>query len=564
MLTTDRRRTTRDERGLSLAVMSLLLVGLLAMAGLVVDLGTWQVEASRIRQAADAAALAGVVRLPDGDAAAEARAIDVAADNGYVHGDDGVTVVVEPQGDESLRVTITKTDVAQYFSQVVRDGQSTTITRTSTAQYVQPVPLGSPRNYLGTGNLLLTNPLVAGDGVENFWLSVSGQCTRREYGDRITPIAMAIPEPGNPPPYTCLGPDYGALERLPNPEHDSRGYLFGVTVPEASGSVPVDIQMFDAPTCTSSTNRSRAGDEPNATFDVTVTVREDALDPYTGTPLVAPKTFRGSADTSGDCGLGPVGLECVTPTALRSCWTTLATVNAPGNYFVQVNPEFAEVDSRHDNFSLRAKRGGVFVPCTGDASVPAGSLPPYDATCPNVYGTEHLPVFANVPTGNPVFFLASIDSRHNGKTMEVTLYDAAEGATGIELLNPLGGAETFDWTVLCANGSEPSGNSCPDETPPIGGRSGGGVSVLPTADDVCTDEKCPQPFAANTQTGKYSDRLIRLSVKLPASMETAYEDPVTGQQRTWWKIRYTGNFGGDRTTWSVKLLGDPVRLIPNN
>ena len=85
MLTTTRshdhrsRRSHRDERGLALPLLALVLVGLLGVASLVVDLGNWQVEASKVQQAADAAALAGVVALPEGPQAAIDRAREVAA-----------------------------------------------------------------------------------------------------------------------------------------------------------------------------------------------------------------------------------------------------------------------------------------------------------------------------------------------------------------------------------------------------------------------------------------------------------------------------------------------------
>jgi hypothetical protein len=68
--------------------------------------------------------------------------------------------------------------------------------------------------------------------------------------------------------------------------------------------------------------------------------------------------------------------------------------------------------------------------------------------------------------------------------------------------------------------------------------------------------------ARNEQDGRYSDRLIRLRVALPDDLRAAYG---TG---TWWRIRYTTCSGtgcsvGDRTTWSVSITGDPVRLVPN-
>jgi hypothetical protein len=64
----------------------------------------------------------------------------------------------------------------------------------------------------------------------------------------------------------------------------------------------------------------------------------------------------------------------------------------------------------------------------------------------------------------------------------------------------------------------------------------------------------------NTQDGRYSDRLIRLQFDLPDDIDAAYSG------RTWWRIRYTvpsSGTLGDRTTWSISIKGDPLRLVPN-
>ena len=564
MLRTTRNRR-RDERGFALPLMSLLLVAMLAMAGLVVDLGSWQVEASRIQQAADAAALAGVVMLPDGDAAARQRAREVARDNGFDWNDPDVDVVVIPLPNETLEVIVTKREVPQYFTGVVRGDDRPTITRRSTSQYIQPVPLGSPRNYLGTSRLMeLDHGLGGTNAVENFFLSISGECTYREFGDRITPRAMNIPGTS---PHNCT-PGTGGV--LANPEHPSPsepgGYFFGVSVPEASGGQDVAIQMFDAPACSGGGAVLMFG-EGGAPFDVTTTVRRyDNLDPALGTLVPAPpstsnpRTFVGEDSQTGECRFGtPSGQrECQNNNFLRECWITLAVVDEPGEYTIQIDPEFRNALTDHDNFALRAKTGATFVPCTRDTAVRDGhaatpATPGYRDDCAEVFGLEHLPLFAQ-GTASPIFFLASIDARHNGKTMEVTLYDSAEGASTIELLDPNGNPSQFTWEVLCADGSEAVSGTCPQgDTTPTGGRSSGGLVTVVDVSGTGT-----RTFGQNTQNGKYSDRLLRLSVELPSDIATAYSGA------TWWKIRYGGSFGGDRTTWSVKLIGDPVRLLPNN
>lgn len=555
------RRRTRDDRGFALPLMSLLLVSLMAIAGLVVDLGSWQVEASRAQQAADAAALAGVVMLPDGDAAAITRARAVAKDNGFDHdGDADVDVLVNVLPNESLEVIVTKRNVPQYFSSVVRGDDRPTITRRSTSQYIQPVPLGSPRNYLGTSRLMEDFGYGGTNAVENFFLSISGECTYREFGDRITPRAMNIPGTS---PHNCT-PGTGGV--LANPEHDAAGYLFGVTVPESNGNQDVAIQMFDAPAC-SGGGSSLVFGEAGAPFDVTTTVRRyDNLDPFLGTVVAGPagasnpRTFVGQNSQTGQCRFGSAPApqrNCENNDRLRECWITLAVVDQPGDYTVQVDPQFRDALTDHDNFSLRARTGATFSPCTRDVAVRDGNVatpatPPYRDDCTEVYGLEHLPIFAQ-GTASPVFFLSSIDARHNGKTMEVTLYDAAEGASTIELLDPLGNPSQFTWEVLCADGSEAVSGTCPQaDTTPTGGRASVGMV---TSVDVSGNGT--RTFSQNTQGGKYSDRLLRLTVALPSDIAAAYNGA------TWWKIRYGGAFTGDRTTWSVKLIGDPVRLLPN-
>ncbi len=547
-----------DERGFSLVLTALLLAALMGIAGLVVDLGSWQVEASRIQQAADAAALAAVVRLPDGETAATTRALEVARDNGFDDADPDVAVTVRVLGGESLEVTVTKSEVAQYFTAVVRGDDPPTITRRSTAQYVQPVPLGSPRNYLGTNQLLASGPNpTSGDGIENFYLAVSGECTRREYGDRITGIAM---NNQSTPNHSC---DPGVGGTVANPEATDQGYLFTATVPETAGSTPVAIQMFDAPTCTNSGAAVRIFGEEIAPHATNVTVRRfDDLDPLAGT-VVSTRTFEGHNSTTGQCRFGlanapdlTCGPELPLLSGLRECWTTIALLVTPGEYTIQVDPvappASRDQNTRHNVFSLRAKTGLTFAPCTSDLAVRDGLLPatpPYAPTCTQISGLEHLPIYAR-GNNSPIFYLSSVDARHNGKTMQVTLYDAAEGASTISLLNPLGGTEPFTWEVLCADGATPSGG-CPGEAGPTGGRTGGPTTA------VSVSGTGTQPFANNVQNGKYSDRLLRLTLKMPDDIAAAYSG------RTWWKIQYGGAFTGDRTTWSVRLLGDPVRLIPN-
>jgi hypothetical protein len=68
-----------------------------------------------------------------------------------------------------------------------------------------------------------------------------------------------------------------------------------------------------------------------------------------------------------------------------------------------------------------------------------------------------------------------------------------------------------------------------------------------------------QPGRHRLSSWRYNDRLIRLEVELPDDIAAAYGG------RTWWRVQYQSCSDcspSDRTTWSVIVRGDPVRLVP--
>ncbi|MEL7209143.1 MAG: pilus assembly protein TadG-related protein, partial [Actinomycetota bacterium] len=175
---TGRTRTESRLRdgGYAVILSALLLIPLLGFAGFATDLGSWYAQANRQQRAADAAALAGVVWLPDMDRA-RATALEIAAENGFDDADDEITVTVTRVGAERLRVRIHDARADQFFSSLFLDDVD--ITRQATAEYVLPVPLGSPENRFGTGTLAM------GGTPQNLWAAASGYCNAKEHGDQL-------------------------------------------------------------------------------------------------------------------------------------------------------------------------------------------------------------------------------------------------------------------------------------------------------------------------------------------------------------------------------------------
>ena len=232
-------------------------------------------------------------------------------------------------------------------------------------------------------------------------------------------------------------------------------------------------------------------------------------------------------------------------------WNTLYTISNPtaSIYFIQVQTPAGTTQNQmgSNGFGLRARVGSTFTACTGVQGETG-----YANNCPNVYGVESMGVYASLNGTQPSFYLADIGPEHNNKTMEISLWDPGEGSTGLEILDPEGNPVSFTWEVLCQNGTSAP---CGGETGPNGGYGPGTTSLLNLGN---TSTNYPQPGPYRLSTSKYSDRHLRLSVDLPADINAAYGG------LTWWRIRYTvGSSPTDRTTWSVSVRGDPVRLVPN-
>lgn len=524
-----RRTRRRGEAGYALTLSALLIIPLMAIVSLAVDVGAWYVQGQENQRAADAAALAGVVWLPDVDEATRIARL-TAERNGFQHGVNA-NVDIEVLGRSQLKVKIA-TESEQYFSSIFMSGFA--ITRSSVAEFVPPVALGSPRNALGTGNLPVTDP----DGT---WLAISGRCSVAENGDLRNSLYAGSYTGGAYPP-RCGGEA--------NPEYTG-SYFYGVTVTTAPGA-PIVIEAYDA------------SYDPGGAIDLefarpsSMTTRYIIRD--ADGPLFDPAAHAVIDTTDvGDRDGSRTGR-----------WTTIGTIPdpQPGTYLVEVTAfDAGNQDFGSNSFGLRARQGATWSSCST-----LGSAPDYRADCVQVHALQDLSVYANIGGGVTDMFLAEIEPTHAGKQLEVRLFDSGEGAETIELIDPNGNPVAFTWETNCAGVAAPTGGcNSGTVTPPAGGAGagagapGGGAPACVAAGSNCPlaqvteldvsgdgAQKAPNRYSQS----KYNDRMLILTVDLPADYATAYSG------RTWWRIRYTsGAAVTDRTTWSIRVIGDPVRLV---
>ena len=145
------------ERGQVLIIFAGSLVALMMLSALVVDIGWYWSNGLKLQRAADAAALAGAVYLPDnfnGTAPnAQTAALAAAKRNGYVP-DANTTITSTVDGSNPRQLDVLMTAKVGTFFMKVAGIQTLNQARSSKAEFVLPVPMGSPQNYYGVGTFV--------------------------------------------------------------------------------------------------------------------------------------------------------------------------------------------------------------------------------------------------------------------------------------------------------------------------------------------------------------------------------------------------------------------------
>lgn len=157
------KRLKTEEDGQSLVMIVLLLGVLLGFSALVVDVGLMYAEKSKLQNAADAAALAGAMELPD-KTAAESVA-EIYADNNEVPFEDVIITFPEKT---KIKADV-EGDVPYIFAKFLNlAGNGTTVKATAVAQVEyhwdgQALPLTNTGSLYTSENILLRTNKSPGD-----------------------------------------------------------------------------------------------------------------------------------------------------------------------------------------------------------------------------------------------------------------------------------------------------------------------------------------------------------------------------------------------------------------
>ena len=512
-----------------------------------IDVAVWFYRGLELQRTADAAALAGVTRMPK-IAAAEIAAKDIAEKNRI--DPSLVTVQRVPNSPRELEVTITDPRVPSFFGRMIK--KDLAIKRSAKAEFVAAVDLGSQVNAVGTGSFPGYGP---GGVAQNFWLAINGFCTPKEYGDRyaaaydanITAIGSRC-DSGNPVENTEYSGDYYATGR------PSYTYIVDIPCP-VLGQEPcvtprttaMHVAVYN-PYFDKSDTGLDANVADNATFDFVQVTTTFAVVDETGAPIAGPFDF-GTCDALSCPGINN--------------WVGLADIPASagaGRFRVEVSTQADEANSYGANvFSLVAYPSSQGLgPCLAGPTV-----------CPAVSGEKSMSVYANVSGGQTDFFLAKLAPAryYRGKKIQILLSDIDQGASGVQILAPGGIPTEFTYRTWDP-GIKDSGSQVLDpaiaRTVTLAPLHRVDVSTMLAAAPAA--QLPPWPIASRKGQQLFNGRTLALELNVPTTYgcvvasSPCVEAPLVDDG--WWKIRYTTAVGtvSDRTTWTVQLVGDPVHL----
>jgi hypothetical protein len=257
-----RVRRPKAQRGQAIVLMALMLMFVLAGGvGLGVDALIGYVQSLSAERAAAAAALAGVVYMPNqfnsppGNNASD-KAIAISKQNGFDSADVANGVVVDPERvliagsnppayyQNKFQVTVSRR-VQVYFMQLL--GFSTyTISRTAIASYLPPITLGQPGGQIGsTASALDSNGSF-------YFMRTEGWGVDRQQGDAFTPnpayenIAPYSPSGVLNPPSTDVHQISASQGSEPSDASlpDRGGYNYLITIPQSGGYIQVYNAAF--------------------------------------------------------------------------------------------------------------------------------------------------------------------------------------------------------------------------------------------------------------------------------------------------------------------------------
>jgi hypothetical protein len=492
----------QSESGVILVLSAISLVVIMGIAAFAVDLGWIAYNQLEARKAAEAGALAGVVHMPLPSCAdpASGTAPYVAAVD--TAGRNGYTVA---NGD-----TVTPSEGGSCARLKVTVGRSIptffmrlfgydSLNVTESAIAEQ-----LPILKLGSDEA----QLGANGGADQLWVAINGEDRKKEDGDPFSTRCGFSCSSSN------VGP--GPLQEFRDP-----AYYYAVEVPDGqSGSLSVEI--YDGthfPRSSIDVDTGELGGDDD--FRLRFSLYPPDSTPNDWTDNSAASSVCSETFYFDDTHSRPAGWGVNSWTDLLSCPSAVA-----GTYVLEVR-----IDGDEDSlsaFGIRARVGG-----TQNVAV---------------YGLGAMSLWMNKDNSAPVFKMVRVDPVYAGAELEIGLFDPGD-ANGLARMSFTGALSGYDclMQVTDENGVVSDWHS---DGWWNNSKAGGAGDWAGTSCGITTSQ------SGNNKI--YNGDWIRLRFTIPST-----HDCSNNGGNCWSTVNYNfSNSPFDRTTWTAKVNGTPVHLVP--
>jgi hypothetical protein len=512
----------RRESGTILLLVALSVFVVLGMAAFAVDMGWLFYNQVRTRKAAEAAALAGVVYLPLPSGTAFGPGTDPFTTALDIAGRHGTWDSVTPSlGAHSAQLNVAISETVGTFFMKAFGIDTVQIDQDATAEHIPPLKIGSDEPYLGE------DPTVSGRD-RDFFLAISGEDRGKGQGDEFA--ARRLDSGGSSPQYVGDG----------NPAYH---YAFEVPAGSALIGGTLEVQVFDP----QPHDEGAVGNGgPNGLTNDWVLEGGDDAGRYSATrfrvfqPDQTPGTWLDNNVLVPGCdrtfrGRNANGAHADYDPLIADTWVTVCSVSGvqSGIYVVDVmsdHPTDPDGDTDTDHINGYSVRGAF-----------GGGSPVMSSSDLQAYALGRMSLWQFNTGSNPVFKIAKLDEVYAGSELILTLWDISDiGANGtLQFVGSVSGGTPLDCLVRT--------RSQTGQSPSAWG-----------ADDGQTN--CYLTFAAQ----EFNNRYVEFRFDVPSTYTCPAGDGSSPSSPGCWIFVSYGVSAGitDRTTWSAKVDGQPIHLLP--
>ncbi len=492
-----------NENGAALPFVAILLVLLLGIAAFAIDLGWLYLNGARLQRAADSAALAGVVYLPSDSSGAETEAVNGADANGW--------------------------DIGQVNGSPIGGGGPDDLDWQSLADNKMEVTLSTT--------------------IPTFFLKVLGfnhfDISRTATAEYVKPVPLGSPANcfgiGDTSSVSTAGLVSGsgassALSQCEGYTQNFWGAINGRRTAKEHGD-PYGVQCITAGS--SSCNGTNTDYRPYYFYGIEVPAGKSWVDVYIWDLGFYDRNNFAEAGDEESLSYSNTGGTDTTFTI----YAPDDSPTIPENNNVQVGSCTQTVNSGSSSSTYKnrwyrlcrftpAAEGGIYVLKLQNGGNGGGNNGYAVLTNTNgqtsssfarTYAINDMSIFTNGASGSATIYLAEVDPIHAGKVLELEFFDPGEGA----------------------------GNASMTVTPPPGV---GSVNCVWTATNGQSGSSCsiPTTISGNAQ---FNSEWITMQIDIPTN--------YTCSSDCYWKVNAVLNVSHDRTTWTARVIGNPVRLVPN-